>query len=200
MKPIKAYSSLAPFTCCKKMGVAHNAEILWTPHAPRVGHSRRLDPPTKGPTAGTRALPSNHTWARARATMPVWVTPRGGCQLCRSRQDMAWRERASGQIRTGVGQSQKDVAPDGISRYLLYIVSWERVGLEKTEREGVGHSLRGGRKKERDRRGGGAWRNKTTPAYHKRRAEKSRLLSEVNKTREKKNNKGGDFQKPPFHM
>lgn len=163
-----------------------------------VGHSRRLDPPTKGPTAGTRALPSNRTWARACVTMPVWVTPRGGCQLCHSRQDTAWRERASGQIRTGVGQSRKDVAPDGISRYLLYIVSKGRVGLEKTEREGAGHSLRGGRKKERDRRGGGAWRNKTTPAYHKRRGEKSRLLSEVNKTRGKKKIKGGIFKSLPF--
>lgn len=70
--------------------------------------------------------------------------------------------------------------------------------MEKTEREGAGHSLRGGRKKERDRRGGGAWRNKTTPAYHKRRGEKSRLLSEVNKTRGKKKIKGGIFKSLPF--
>lgn len=62
---------------------------------------------------------------------------------------MAWRERASGQIRTGVGQLQKDVAPDGISRYPPYFISGERVALEKTEREGVGHSLRGGEERER---------------------------------------------------
>lgn len=140
MKPIKACSSLAPFTCCKKMGVAHNAELQWTPHALRVGHSRRLDPPTKGPTAGTRALPSNLTWARARVTMPVWVTPRGGCQLCHPRQDMAWGERASGQIRTGVWQLRHQMGSAGISFILFHGRGWDW----KRQREGAGHSFWGG--------------------------------------------------------
>lgn len=154
----------------------------------RVGHSRRLDPPTKGPTAGTRDLPSNHTWARARVTMPLWVTPRGGCQLCHSRQDMAWRERASGQIRTGVGQLQKDVAPDGISRYLLYIVSRERVGLEKTEREGAGHSLGGGRRCLEEQ-------NDTCLSQEARGEKQTLVWSEQNTW---KKIKGGIFKSLPF--
>lgn len=36
------------------MGVADNASVIVETHAPRVGHSRRTEPPTKGLTAGTR--------------------------------------------------------------------------------------------------------------------------------------------------
>lgn len=89
------------------------------PHAPGVSHSRHTEPPTKGWQLAWEAP----TWP---CMMPVWVSPRGTCQLCHWRQDMSWRGAVLDR------QFHKDVAPDGISRYCLHSL-WERVGLRKRE-------------------------------------------------------------------
>lgn len=103
------------------MGVADNASVIVETHAPRVGHSRRTEPPTKGWQLAREAP----TWT---CTMPVWATPIGACQLCHWRQDIM-RRGQQGQFKTGVSRlSEKPGA-----RWDQQVSYREKVGFREVE-------------------------------------------------------------------
>lgn len=97
---------------------------------------------------------------------------------------------------TGVGPLQEDMVPDGISRFLLCVISERGGGLGKTER-GSGPQLEG-RKREVQRREAGLTGTKTTPARRKRASQRkadSRLKPTKHVKGKGKKNKWEGFAK-----